>query len=585
MIDLESMSTRIGIPIDFIKNFDNGKMTEEELKRRVISLYKFEKKHFVNDKIEDWDHYTVPTNYEINNGGVFTYKDRELKCVCSTPFILSGISQPLNNEMVHYKVRFANYKGEVKEFWASQYDLLSKRELKKLFNSKGINCPENTLLNLIVGYISSCIADYGSKLKNEISVTQNGWNENTFIWGKSAIKRDSVEPVLPLKEFPGLEKKGSLEAWVNAVTEILKYDVARFRLYDAMTATINQNLGIESHCTDHYGNTSSGKTLMSTLAISMIGNPSELIIGAKGTVKGILVRVRDYSDLPVLIDETSDAGDNLTELVYTLASGKGRVKSTKEGDSDGGELYRTTAMLTGEKPIRDCLNNSGQQFRVIELDDSLPELKNIEKIKREFNNNYGHVIIPFIQEVMKNDIQAIYDNCFNALPGTKNNIEARSKSIFACIMTSGFILEKVFKKVGIPEKDPVTIVNKYFKECIQDKPIELEYIRALNIVLDWVHSEYSKFALPELNFIEKIRYGYIDGEFLDIIGSEFTKKMKKENFSPSKIKSDWHKLGIIKSNDKNRVGTCRFEREGKTITGVRINLANAGDILGHKIIL
>uniref|UniRef100_UPI0025D44AE9 hypothetical protein n=1 Tax=Methanosarcina sp. UBA5 TaxID=1915593 RepID=UPI0025D44AE9 len=144
-------------------------------------------------------------------------------------------------------------------------------------------------------------------------------------------------------------------------------------------------------------------------------------------------------------------------------------------------------MFTGEKPIRDCLPNAGQQYRVIELNDFIPELptKEIDRIKRIISNNYGYIIELFIQEVFNNDVQEIYDKCFDSLPETKSNIEGRSKSIFACIMTSGILLENVFKKIGIPERDPIVIVNKYFKECIQDNPVELEWVRALRVINDW----------------------------------------------------------------------------------------------------
>jgi putative DNA primase/helicase len=211
-----------------------------------------------------------------------------------------------------------------------------RQPVKQLFNSNGINCPDNKQLTEIIDYISQSIAEFGAKLKKERGTKQNGWQDDRFIWGNRAITKDGVEPVLALHKFPELDVKGDINTWVGGVNIFLAYDVARFRLYDEMSAILKKLLNCESHCTDHHGNTSAGKTLLAFATLSMIGYPSGLMIGAKGTTKGILVRVRDYSDLPVLIDESSDAGDHLSDLVYTLTSGKGRVKSTTGGERDGG---------------------------------------------------------------------------------------------------------------------------------------------------------------------------------------------------------------------------------------------------------
>jgi hypothetical protein len=153
-------------------------------------------------------------------------------------------------------------------------------------------------------------------------------------------------------------------------------------------------------------------------------------------------------------------------------------------------------------------------------------------------------------------------------------------------MTAGRILEKIFKEIGVPTKNPDEIVNKYFQKCIKDKPVELEYIRALRITLDWFHSDYGRFAkvdklYDENNVVDKTKiYGYVDDEFIDIIGTEFTEKMKREGFSPTKIKEDWCKQGITRTNDNKRPGTYRFTRFKKTIAGIRIERNIAEELTG-----
>jgi hypothetical protein len=225
------------------------------------------------------------------------------------------------------------------------------------------------------------------------------------------------------------------------------------------------------------------------------------------------------------------------------------------------------------------------------LDDTLPDLstKEINKVSASIKQNHGHIIELYLQELFKwkntDLLQSTYDRCFDILPTNNSNIEGRSRAIFACIMTSGLILEQVFKNIGFPNKNAQEIVKDYYKKCIQEKPVELEYIRALHVVLDWVHSDYGKFAegsemREDVSYVDKGKvYGFYDHLYIDIIGTEFTKKMKLENFSPSKIKEDWFKQGISEGNDKKRKGTYRFGRGGKTIVGVRIRRTVAEELL------
>lgn len=598
--------------IVIVEHYADSEVNPEEITDLVRESRENEitENQYVNYALRDWKYYEVPAvdkgYYEIRGPGVFrvveTYSEetgdtkKVVKDVCRTPFILCGVSEPLNDDLVFYKVRYANYEGEIKEFWASKSDLLSKKELKTLFLAKGINCPENNLLNETIEYISRSIAEFAPRYKKEFSAKQTGWNKekDIFVLGDRGITLKGVVEVLSVGEAKGfkeLEKKGTFEDWKKGVLPFLDFDLIRFKFYDAFTAPLNAILGIESHITDHYGTTSCGKTFSSWVALSGVGDPEGLTIGAKSSMKGILLTVKDFSDLPILIDESSDAGEHLKDIVYPLTSNKGRVTSTATRERDGGEEYHTSTMFTGERPIRDCLTNAGQQYRVIELNDTLPDLptKEINRVKQIIRDNHGHLIELFLKKVLEwketGKLQKRYETCFDKLPEIHSNIEGRSKSIFAGIMLSGYILEQIFAENEIPQKDAGPIVEKYFKACVQENPVELEYMRALSMVLDWVHMEKSKFiacsdsAEDYSNRDRKDVFGFYDNIYIDIIGTAFTEKMKQAGFSPTKIKEDWYKQGIIEVNDKKRKGTYRFTRGGERYPGVRIHRPIAEELL------
>jgi putative DNA primase/helicase len=106
-------------------------------------------------------------------------------------------------------------------------------------------------------------------------------------------------------------------------------------------------------------------------------------------------------------------------------------------------------------------------------------------------DHHGHIIELYIKKIFELSetgfLHTMYDECLDSLPENTSNIEGRSKNIFACIMVAGKILESVFKDIGIPNENSVEIVKEYYQKCILDNPVELEYIRALRLILDWVY--------------------------------------------------------------------------------------------------
>jgi uncharacterized protein (DUF927 family) len=571
-----------------------------------------DKSLYINDEIKEWGQYVLPSvengRYQVDGYGVYRIKEtvnettnftNEITIdVCRTPFVLCGVSQPLNESEVYFKVRFATFDRIIKEFWASQSVLLSKKELKTKFLAQGINCPENELLNQTMEYISLSIEQFGAKFKKEFSARRNGWNEDqsVFVIGKRAITAEGIFPVLSTDDsgYPMLEKKGTLEGWMK-IAPLLDYDLIRFKFYDMFTAIINAPLGLESHVTDHWGNSGSGKTFSAQAALSAVGDPEGLTFPAKSTLKGILVWIEGLSDLCVLIDETSDAGQHIKDLVYPLTSNKGRVKSGQRGEREGGEKYRTTAMLTGEQPIRDHLMNAGQQYRVNELDDSLPSFEEtqLEELKKIIRDNYGHIVDLFVQKVVeykdKGYLQTFYDNCFQTLPRNLTNLEGRSRSIFAGIMTAGVILERVFREIGMSHKSPEPIVNKYFARCILENPVEDDDIRALRVVMDWVISEERMFLkynteYKDLTGYDKNAiYGVIDETHINIIGTLFTNYLQKAGYNATKAKQSWALKGIIESNDKNRKGSSVINYPGIQFRGISIIRAVAEEKIGLNV--
>ncbi|AKB46539.1 hypothetical protein MSKOL_0762 [Methanosarcina sp. Kolksee] len=556
---------------------------------------------------DDWESYVLPNadkgEYSINSNGIFRTEtvmspdgdeSEKLITVCRTPFVLCGVSKSLTGDESYYKIRYSDNYGNIQEYWSSPSVLMSKQDLKKEFLLKNINCPESgNILNETVDYVSNSIRDMAQFFKKEFSAKQCGWTEDKtmFVLGNRVVTKDGTAPMLNIGDstgFEALEQRGTLEGWVKGTRGIFNHEIIRFRAYDTMSAMTNYVIGLESHVTDMYGNTSVGKTFSTQVCLTMAGRMDKLTLSPKSTRNGMFVTVRDYSDLPFLIDETTGEEDKIKDVVYQITGGIAKMKSTQDGHRDGGEIYRTTCMTTGENMLRDSLDNAGQMYRVIELKADIPVMKTreVELIKKETSENCGHVVDLFLAKVFekKNNktLCAMYETCLGELPEAVDNVQGRSKSIFAGIMVAGKILEEVFAEIGIDAMDAKEIVNKYFVLCVKERPVEMEWVRALRLVNDWVNIEYRNFAIcPASGTVTNEgnkRCGYIDEKYIDIVGSALTLKLKENGMKPTKIKEDWIANNVIAPKDKR--GNLSFKRNGSAVGGVRIYISKMNDVLG-----
>lgn len=564
----------------------------------------------VNAEVEDmWEEYTLPTatsgEYDISAEGVFrtqTVFDKntgseseKTVCVSRSPVVICGKSTTEDKKHSMFKLRYCDaVVNETHEAWVKLEDLMNRNDLSKTFGRLHLNCTD-TMTVEAMEYISSSISQFTGSLKEEYSATKCGWNfdKTKFIIGNRVITSKGIEPVLMVDNYKynELNAVGDLGVWIEGVNPLLDFGITRFRIYDACTAFLGALLGIESHCTDHYGDTSEGKTLMAKVAVSMVGNPNEgLSCRADSTAKSMLANVERHSDLPFLIDETGMAKEDFPEVIYGLTNEVGRTKLDKEHKLSETELYRTTTLLTGEHTVRDVVKNAGQMVRVIEISDVVPTLDAcvVKKAYDTIKNNYGLLVDAYIREVFKakdsGELQNLYDECFNKLPDVDTKVEGRSKKFFALIMVAGILIERVFTAVGIENKNPEKIVSEYFVKCVCDNPIEMEHTRALRILVDWTESDYGSFtligdkdeAISEGHGFK--RFGYMDEDYIDIIGSCLTDKLDRQNgIKPTKVKEKLAQLGIIAP----KVGkNWQFSRNGHTQNGIRIYRQKAMEALG-----
>jgi putative DNA primase/helicase len=539
---------------------------------------------YVNDQIKKWDDYVYPHGYYVRGGLLFFGEDEE---ICRTYLILCGKTRILEDGSRYYAIRF-EIDNEQKEFLIKQGDIQLKNKLAVLLGSHCIIAPDVSLVKKTQEYLTQCMNQYGNHLKIIHVTEQNGWNEDltVFALGKTGITETGIIPIQNLivnkKHLNVFEKAGTQEGWVKTVTPIMKYDLMRFMFYDSMTAPLLKLLNLESHSFEHPGKTSSEKTNIEKVIASAIGNIKEQLIVVGNTNVELLAHVIAMSDIPTFIEEvtTKKSREVVKTAIYEIANETERSMGSIDGKLRRDiKSFKAVTHITCEGSIREQMDHAGEMFRLNSMEEMLPSGIGAEMtyLKSNVEKNVGFFFPKYIQCILSHDVEELYEGCkinvdYTGVAKENIDIAERSKGIYQGIMVAGYLCEEVFADMGLEtrSREQVNeIVNGYFEKCILKTLVELDHIRALRMIHDWTVENYRNFESDNNDKVDYGNcYGNMKGDYVDIIGTVFTKKMNEWGFSAAVVKKGLLEEGIIKGNRK---GFMSIMVNGITTNGVRID--------------
>lgn len=499
--------------------------------------------------------------YEIKKIKLFDELVDTLQEICSTPCTLTAVGRNLDNSELLYKLLLKDPEDVEKEIWKDPTELLQKKGVLQL-QKEGLLFTESNAGNL-TDFFKTMIQRKIKTLPKEHVASKNGWKKDfsLFVVGNRAISAGKETPVLqrdnPTAEF--YTENGDLPSWIKAAKELLKYPPVRFKMYSACVPPLLKLLNLPSFVETQQFKSGTLKSTMGLLAASIWGNPERLQLNAESTPAGIQKTVEFCTDLPIFVDETSIT-DRIKDLVYLIANGVGRSKSNSEGGLVMPSTWSSVVLTTGEKPILPESALMGQQVRVVPLRDGVKEKlpsELVNYVQTTIKTNYGHVGVLFLQELFneKDNLTNLYNAFFESFPEVdRDDITSdRAKAYYAAIALAGYLLEKVFEKLGIDIEDPYTICEHYFTENVISNSFVPDHIKALG-------SAYSWFSANEVYFQEEDpehplnheRYGWIredkeHGECVCFIPDKLKKHLNTE-IGPNTyeaVTDEWKALNIL----------------------------------------
>lgn len=418
-----------------------------------------------------------------------------------------------------------------------------------------------------------------TKFKLGSTFSKTGWkNDNTsFVLGSQMVfMQNQKHHISSLNEvdydsrviFEDMNvtrkflSKGDYKKWVAGNKEMSKFPITRFMMYSALAATILDILSVDSFAEHIWGPSGIGKTTDNMVAASQLGDPSTKGLMNKGdstevSVEGI---AKMYNDLPIFIEDTTHMPEKQKDsLFYTIGNEIEKGRGKKEGGNRERGSWKTIALLTGEAPLLSKISNDGAKVRVIEIGliqgedfQISPQIAEIINISKETNyKNYGHIIIPYLKQVLfyKDQLKSWF-NDFKKELGITDNITDRKANQFAAIYVAGRLAEIVYKDIGLPAMDPKEIVKKYWNRTVVNSPMVLQPIEALELVYNWIiensHMFVKERKVPSREVIKNVKmYGCNANDYTyDVIKGPIDDLLQKNNINLSKTYYFWQENNI-----------------------------------------
>ena len=468
--------------------------------------------------------------------------------ICHSPIKLTGVSQDIDTHEISYEVSYTDSLGHWHKGMYKQSELITGAKLKATQLADQINLIDTQISNLCK-YFNKCVNLNARSLPRTITVSKYGWRkEESFVIGNKMITKDGVTPVRPVENDNALIAKGSLDEWIKAVKPIINDDTVRFKCYCTLTSMLLELLNVQSFFVHHSGDSSQGKTFGYQVAVSMYGDPINLMLAANSSPTFIEMKAAACNHLPLFLDETSlQLPEVLTQIIYMVANESGRGRATN-AKLQAVNRWKTVALTTGELPIVST-NLNGATARVItfETQMEIQEPLVVEDARKSISKNSGHIIDLYMTKVLQNkeELKIEFQDLQRKLMHSDySTLVNRSASTYAAIAIAGLYLEKVFADIGIPAVDPEDLIRKFFNEAASN-PTEPYKIKALRNLYGYVEIHRNSFIQNDndLNLNREI-FGYISDEYIDLFPKIARDALQEGGYNDSVI-NEWIKDGIV----------------------------------------
>jgi hypothetical protein len=305
----------------------------------------------------------------------------------------------------------------VREFTVPLTAVTSKEEFRKAVSMQGV---VSANMDELMKYTTQWITELQSTVQADDAHRQFGWVGDTmksFVLGDQQIFPAHTEfnppAVNTASLFPAFKPKGTLEGWKHMVNFFNRegFEAQQFVIGAGFGSVLMQLSPI--HCANLHlwGDTGVGKTTAAVAALTIWGDPEDLILQERDTYNHKMNRGEVYKNIFMVMDElTNSPGKVLSDIVYNFTGGRqrGRMSSGANVERHRGDSWRMLALTTGNTSMVDRISlyktmPRAEAQRILEyhVHGKVFESKQeTDEFSNAVTTNYGHAGPLYVQYIM-----------------------------------------------------------------------------------------------------------------------------------------------------------------------------------------
>jgi hypothetical protein len=398
------------------------------------------------------------------------------------------------------------------------------------------------------------------------STSKFGWMGKEFIPFDQDVVFDDESKFKELSN--SLIQCGSYAVWLDLVKRIRQnrdHYEPQIYMSAAFASVLVSKLNLLPFITNIWGKTGAGKTVALMIACSIYADPSEgkYITDSYSTQNAFEIRLDVANHLPLMMDDLSKVrdklGDNFTDLIYLLCSGRGKDRSNIDLGLNKVKTWQNTILTNMERPLANETMRGGAINRILDFQMKPGHIfTNGNAVVETIKDNYGHAGREFVELVKTlgvdfiGNIRKEFEQLIKDEAAKQESVKEEKQILpLSLILTADKLATDYIFKDGI-YLDVAELVAQ-----LKDVDEVSENERAYQAIIDTVSVNSQKFD-PDENYKGEV-WGFIKDGYVNIVPLIFRRMAESENYSVKGV-CEWLKENnLLKHNDKNqnkvRVGT------------------------------
>ena len=554
---LEDRASQLGVKTKFSKLVSAYKAAKREYikanRQKSESLGNYT--NFGSDKYPD----VYCGNWVADESGVRTYDNTGVKLACYHPILPIEVLTNVETNVQKVTLAFCR-KGRWSKVTVPKSVVSNNNKIVALADL-GISVTSDN-----AKYLVRYLADVENEglvrgtIPERLSTAKMGWIDGKFMPYDCEYEFDAESQFR--ESFKAIGKKGKRDKWFSFMLEMRqkRRPELRFMMSAAFASTIVKLCNALPFWASLWGESGGGKTVCLMCAASIFADPCNYryIADCRQTDVSMELRASFFNNLPLMLDDTATVkekyGDDFSKLIYSLASGKGKGRATRDLGLRNEETWCNTILITGERALSTENLQGGAINRVLDFEMQSGALfDDGQSVVNLLRSNYGFAGEEFIEAIHEIGIDGIREIQKEILSDIQNRdedkLEKQSISLSILLTADKIATDYLFN-------DGIYLTYDEVKQVLVDRSDMSENERCYEYILGEIAINAAKFTTNSFGDRPIEQYGEFEtmddgSKYAVIYANVFNSMCKKGGYSSKSFLSWAAKNGrIVCQNDR-----------------------------------